>query len=61
MTGSTAGEIAPAFEDEGFAPNPHCATGTAACGQTLQEYLGAIDWSDPGHVARTLRVFGRLI
>ena len=29
--------------------------------QTTQAYLEAVDWSDPRHVARALRVFGRLM
>lgn len=62
MTGSTAGEIAAAFQDEGFAPDPDCAyEDSSVRRQTTQAYLDAIDWSDPGHVTRALRVFGRLM
>lgn len=62
MTASTVGEIASAFQDEGFAPDPDCGYQDSSIRrQTTQEYLDAIDWSDPGHVRRALRVFGRLM
>ena len=61
-TGSTVGEIAAAFQDEGFAPNPDCAyEDSSVRRQTTQAYLDAIDWTDPRHVARALRAFGRLM
>ena len=62
MTGTTVGEIADAFQDEGFAPNPDCSyEDSSVRRQTTQAYLEAVDWTDPRHVARALRVFGRLM
>jgi Abortive infection C-terminus len=62
MTGSTVGQIAAAFQDEGFAPNPDCTYDDSSVRrQTTQAYLEAVDWTDPRHVARVLRVFGRLM
>ena len=62
MTGSTVGEIGAAFQDEGFAPDPDCAyEDSSVRRQTTQAYLDAVDWTDPRHVARALRVFGRLM
>lgn len=62
MTGSTVGEIAAAFQDEGFAPNPDCTyQDSSVRRETTQAYLEAVDWRDPRHVARALRVFGRLM
>jgi hypothetical protein len=62
MTGSTMGEIATAFQDEGFAPNPDCSyQDSSVRRETTQAYLEAIDWSDPRHVARALRAFERLM
>ena len=62
MTGSTVGEIADGFQDEGFAPNPDCSyEDSSVRRQSTQAYLEAVDWSDPGHVTRALRAFGRLM
>jgi hypothetical protein len=62
MTGSTLGEIATAFQDEGFACNPDCSyQDSSVRRQTTQAYLDAVDWTDPRHVARALRVFERLM
>jgi hypothetical protein len=62
MTGSTVAQIAAAFQDEGFAPDPDSAyEDSSVRRQTTQAYLDAVDWSDPGHVTRALRVFGRLM
>ena len=62
MTGSTVGKIGAAFQDEGFAPNPDCAyQDSSVRRETTQAYLEAVDWQDPRHVARVLRVFGRLM
>lgn len=50
------------FQDEGFAPNPDCAYEDGSVRrQTTQEYLESVDWVDPQHVSRALRVFGRLM
>ena len=57
MTASTVGAIASAFQDEGFVPDPDCGYQDGSIRrQTTQEYLDAIDWSDPGQVRRALRV-----
>lgn len=62
MTGSTLGEIAAAFQDEGFAPNPDCAYQDGSVRrETTEAYLEAVDWSDRQHVTRALRVFERLM
>src|ERR1035441_5874447 len=62
MTGSTVGEIGAAFQDEGFAPDPDCTyQDSSVRRQTTQEYLDAVDWSDPRHVTRALRVLERLM
>ncbi len=62
MTGSTVNEIATAFQDEGFAPNPDCAYQDSSVRRlTTQEYLDSVDWSDHSHVERALRAFERLL
>jgi hypothetical protein len=62
MTGSTVGEIAATFQDEGFAPDPDCTyEDSSVRRQTTQAYLDAVDWSDPRHVNRALRVLERLM
>jgi hypothetical protein len=62
MTSSTLGRISDAFQDEGFAPNPDCTyEDTSSRRECTQAYLEAVDWGDPRHVARALRVFGRLM
>jgi len=62
MTGSTVGTISTAFQDEGFAPNPDCAYDDSSVRRkTTQEYMESVDWTDPGHVTRALRVFERLM
>lgn len=62
MTDSTVGAIATAFQDEGFAPNPDCTyEDTSIRRHTTQSYLDAVDWTDPRHVARFLRVAERLL
>ena len=62
MTGSTFGAISAAFQDEGFAPNPDCTyEDTSVRRRRTQEYLESVNWTDPGHVARALRVFERLM
>jgi hypothetical protein len=62
MTGTTLGEIATAFEDEGFAPNPDCTyEDSSVRRQSTQAYLEAIEWSDPRRIALALRVFERLL
>jgi Abortive infection C-terminus len=62
MTGSTLGEIGAAFEDEGFASNSDCTyEDSSVRRQSTQAHLEAVDWSDPRHVARALRIFGRLM
>jgi hypothetical protein len=62
MTGSTLAEIATAFQDEGFAPDPDCTyEDSSVRRQSTQAYLDAIDWSDPRRVTLALRVFERLL
>jgi hypothetical protein len=62
MTSSTVGEIAEAFQDEGFAPNPDCTYEDSSSRRTTtQSYLEAVNWADPNHVRRALRVFQRLL
>ncbi|MFI6581822.1 abortive infection family protein [Embleya sp. NPDC050493] len=62
MTDSYVGEIATAFQDEGFAPNPDSTYEDSSIRrQTTQTYLESVDWTDPGHVGRVLRVFERLL
>jgi hypothetical protein len=62
MTHSTVGEIATAFQDEGFAPNPDCRyQDSSVRRETTQSYLESVDWTDPGHINRVLRVFERLL
>lgn len=62
MTGTTLGEIDAAFQDEGFAPHPDCAYEDSSVRRQLTHaYLEAVDWSDPRHVSRALRAFGRLL
>ncbi len=62
MTSSTVGEIATAFQDEGFAPNPDSSYQDSSVRRvTTQEYLDSVDWSDRGHVTRALRAFERLL
>jgi hypothetical protein len=53
MTGSTVGEIATAFQDEGFAPDPDCSyQGSSVRRETTQAYsnrsTGAIRGMWPG-------------
>lgn len=55
-TGIVLREIEGMWQDEGFAPGP----GNAESGERrnlYQCYLDAVDWADPGHVGRALRVF----
>ncbi|WP_461001709.1 abortive infection family protein [Streptomonospora sediminis] len=62
MTGTTVGEIGAAFQDEGFAPNPDCSYEDSSIRRiTTQTYLESVDWRDPNHVSRVLRVFDRLL
>ncbi|WP_439676771.1 abortive infection family protein [Embleya sp. MST-111070] len=62
MTDSYVGAIATAFQDEEFAPNPDSTYDDPSIRrQTTQTYLESVDWTDPGHVDRVLRVFERLI
>ena len=62
MTDSTVGAISTAFQDEGFAPNPECSyTDSSVRRETTQSYLDSVNWTDPGHVARCLRVAERLL
>lgn len=62
MTGTTLGEIGAAFQDEGFAPDADCVYEDSSSRRTLtQEYLEAVDWADPRHLDRVLRVFERLL
>ncbi len=61
-TGSTVGAISAAFQDEGFAPNPDCTHQDSGVRRsTTQAYLEAVDWTDPAHVTRFLRVAERLL
>ncbi len=62
MTDSTLGRITAAFQDEGFAPSTTCTYEDSSSRRKLtQEYLEAVDWTDPSHLARALRVFERLL
>lgn len=62
MTDSTVGAIGTAFQDEGFAPNPDCTYQDSSVRRTTaQEHMESVDWTDPTHVARALRVFERLL
>ena len=62
MTGSTVGEIATAFQDEGFAPNTDTSYQDSSVRRvTTQEYLESVDWSDLRHVTRAIRAFERLL
>lgn len=62
MTDIPVGAITTAFQDEGFPPNPDCTySDSSVRSTTTQEYLESVDWSDPGHIKRVLRVFERLL
>ncbi len=62
MTSSTVGAIGAAFQDEGFASYPDCTYEDSSIRRmTTQSYLDAVNWSDPGHVARFLRAAERLL
>ncbi len=62
MTASTYNTITTAFQDEGFAPDPDCTWDDGSVRRTTtQQYLSTIDWTDTGHVDRTVRMFGRLL
>lgn len=61
-TGSTHGRIVAAFQDEGFAPNPDSTWDDGSVRRTTtQQYLEAVNWADPGHVTRALRVMERIM
>lgn len=61
-TSSTVGAIDAAFQDERFAPNPDCRyQDSSVRRETTQAYLEAVDWTDPAHVSRFLRVAERLL
>lgn len=61
-TGSTHGRIIAAFQDEGFAPNPDSTWDDGSVRRTAtQQYLEAVNWTDPGHVTRALRAMERLM
>ena len=62
MTDSTYNEISRAFQDEGFAPDPECTWDDSSVRRTTaQQYLSAVNWTDPSHVTRALHVFERLL
>jgi hypothetical protein len=62
MTDSTVAAIGAAFQDAGFAPNPDCTYDDSSVRRThTQEYLEAVDWTDPDHVDRACRAFERLL
>ena len=62
MTDSTVGAINTAFQDEGFTPDPECRyEDSSVRRRTTQSYLDAVDWSDPRHTGRFLRVAERLL
>lgn len=62
MTGSTVGQIAAAFQDEGFAPNPDCSWSDSSVRRIeAQSYLESVAWTDPGHVRRFLNATERLL
>jgi Abortive infection C-terminus len=58
MSGTVLREIDAMWEDEGFPPADE--TDPVVGGERVsrfQNYLDSVDWSDPGHVGRALRVF----
>ena len=56
------GVIRRAFEGEGFAPNPDCTWSDGKVRTTTAErYPSGIDWTEPRHVKRALRVFEELL
>jgi hypothetical protein len=57
MSGTTLREIDQMWQDELFPPadDPEPVGGQRVT--RFQGYLNVVDWTDPGHVARTLRVF----
>jgi hypothetical protein len=62
MTDCTYAQTSTAFQDEGFAPNPDCTWDDGSVRRTTtQHYLEAVEWTDPEHVQRALRVFERLL
>ncbi len=61
-TDSTLSQVATAFQDELFAPDPDCSyADTSVRRQATQSYLDAVRWSDPSHVRRFLHVAERLL
>lgn len=61
-TGSTHGRIVAAFQDEGFAPDPESTWDDGSVRRTAtQQHLEAVNWADPSHAARALRVMARLM
>jgi hypothetical protein len=62
MTDIPVGAITTAFQDEGFPPNPDCTYSDSSVRRTTtQKDLESVDWSNPGHINRVLRVFERLL
>ena len=56
-TGTVLREIDGMWQDEGFGPaEPSQSTGGERR-SLYQGYLDVVDWTDPGHVARAVRVF----
>jgi hypothetical protein len=58
MSGTTLWQIDQLWQDELFAPPPEDPEPVGGQRVTrFQGYLNQVDWTDPGHVARALRVF----
>ena len=58
MSNTVLREIDAMWQDEGFAPGPEPDPPVGGQRVSLfQSYLDTVDWTDPGHVRRALRVF----
>lgn len=61
MSGTVLRETDGMWQDEGFAPGPEPEPpvgGQRSRVSLFQSYMDSVDWTDAGHVARALRVFG---
>lgn len=56
-TGTVLREIDEMWKDEGFSPGPPPEGVGGERRNLYQSYLDAVDWTDPGHVRRALKVF----
>lgn len=58
MSGTVLREIDGMWQDEGFAPGPEPDPPVGGMRVSLfQSYMDSVDWTEPAHVARALRVF----